>query len=125
LIKASEARKASYFCASFLTSFLFCIISTVSRSILINTHLVELLQILNGHEGELLVELLCSVDIHSVGENAERHSGSGNMGQSDGSRESLVPLGVVVLETDLEFDGLDKVPLLSTGLLVGLQGRLG
>lgn len=89
------------------------------------THLVKLLQILNGHEGELLVELLCSVDIHGVGENAERHSGSGNMGQSDGSRESLVPLGVVVLETDLEFDGLDEVPLLSTGLLVGLQGGLG
>jgi hypothetical protein len=89
------------------------------------TYLVELLQILNGHEGELLVELLSSVDIHSIGENAEGHSRSGNVGQSDGSRESLVPLGVVVLETDLEFDGLDEVPLLSTGLLVGLQGGLG
>jgi hypothetical protein len=89
------------------------------------TYLVELLQVLDGHEGEFLIELLCSVDIGSVGENAKRHSGSGNMGQSDGSRESLVPLGVVVLETNLEFDGLDKVPLLSTSLLVGLQGRLG
>lgn len=47
------------------------------------------------------------------------------MGQSNGSRESLVTLGVVVLETDLEFDGLDEVPLFSTGLLVGLQRGLG
>jgi hypothetical protein len=88
-------------------------------------YLVELLQVLDGHEGEFLVELLGSVDIHGVGENAERHPGSRNMGKSDGTRESLVTLGVVVLETDLEFDGLNKVPLLSTGLLVGLQGRLG
>ena len=32
----------------------------------------------------------------------------------DGSRETLVSLGVVVLESDLELNGLDEVPLLLT-----------
>lgn len=35
----------------------------------------------------------------------------------DGTRETLVALGVVVLETDLELDGLDEVSLL---LAVGI-----
>ena len=45
---------------------------------------------------------------------------SGEEGEDllDGARETLVALGVVVLETDLELDGLDKVALL-------LAGRLG
>jgi len=47
--------------------------------------LVELLQVLNGHERELLVELLGTVDIGSVGKNAELHTGSGNVGELDGS----------------------------------------
>ena len=39
----------------------------------------------------------------------------------DGTRETLVALGVVVLETDLELDGLDEVALL---LAVGLGEEL-
>ena len=27
----------------------------------------------------------------------------------DGSRETLVPLGIIIFQTDLEFNGLDKV----------------
>jgi len=44
--------------------------------------------------------------------------------------ETLVPLGVVVLQSDLELNGLDKVPLLSdSGTIVvlgglSLEGRL-
>ena len=34
----------------------------------------------------------------------------------DGARETLVSLGVVVFETDLELNGLDKLPLLFLGL---------
>jgi len=30
----------------------------------------------------------------------------------DSSRETLIPLGIVVLETNLEFDGLNEVTLL-------------
>ena len=33
----------------------------------------------------------------------------------DGARETLVPLGVVVLEANLKLDGLDEVALLLTG----------
>lgn len=40
------------------------------------------------------------------------HSGTGNAGQLDGTRETLVTLGVIVLQTDLELDGLEEVPLL-------------
>jgi len=46
------------------------------------------------------------------------------------THETLVPLGVVVLQTDLELDGLDEVPLLSDGgtivvlLSLSLEGRL-
>ena len=52
------------------------------------------------------------------------------MGQLDGTGESLVSLGVVVLQTDLQLDGLDEVSLLSGDgtifvlLLVSLQGGL-
>ena len=49
-------------------------------------------------------------EMHTVTENA-----------LDGSRETLVTLGVVVLETDLELDGLDEVALL---LAVGLGEEL-
>jgi len=105
--------------------------------------LVELLQVLNGHEGKLLVELLSTVDIGSIGKNAELHTGSGNVGELDSTglkvsqvrihscscyrftHETLVPLGVVVLETDLELNGLDEVSLLTTGLFPSGLTRLG
>ena len=37
---------------------------------------------------------------------------SGIINALDGARETLVALGVVVLETNLELDGLDEVALL-------------
>lgn len=40
------------------------------------------------------------------------HVGTGNGRQLDGTRETLVTLGVVVLQTDLKLDGLEEVPLL-------------
>lgn len=42
----------------------------------------------------------------------------------ENTHETLVPLGVVVLKTNLELDGLNEVPLLTTGLLVVLEGGL-
>lgn len=63
--------------------------------------LVELLQVLDGHELEL--NELSSVDISSVGQNAQRHSWARDVRQLNGSRETLVPLGVVVLESDLNY----------------------
>ena len=42
----------------------------------------------------------------------DAHSRSWDLGQLDGSRETLVPLGIVVLEADLQLDGLEEVSLL-------------
>ncbi len=40
------------------------------------------------------------------------HSRAGNLGKADGSRETLVTLRIIVLEADLELDGLEEVSLL-------------
>lgn len=42
----------------------------------------------------------------------EGHVGTRDGGQADGARETLVTLGVVVLQTDLKLDGLEEVSLL-------------
>jgi len=76
---------------------------------------VELLQVVNGHV--LKLNLLGAIDVGSIGENANRHTRTRDIGKLDGSRETLIPLGVVVLETNLELDGLDEVALL---LAVGI-----
>jgi hypothetical protein len=46
------------------------------------------------------------------------HVGAGNNRETDGSRETLVTLRIIVLETDLEFDSFEEVSLL------GLRGVL-
>jgi len=83
--------------------------------------LVELLQVINGHV--LKLDLLGSVNVSGIGENADGHPGSGDVGELDGSRESLVSLRVVVLKTDLELDGLNKVPLLASLLVERRTGK--
>lgn len=40
------------------------------------------------------------------------HVGTRDGGQTDGTGETLVTLGVVVLQTDLKLDGLEEVSLL-------------
>lgn len=40
------------------------------------------------------------------------HVGTGDGRQTDGTRETLVTLGVVVLQTDLKLNGLEEVTLL-------------
>lgn len=101
--------------------------------------LVELLQVINRLVLE--VDELGSVDVGSVGENADAHSWSGQVGELDGTRETLVTLGlhnearsegvshpaahsiapgsthIIVLEANLELDGLDEVSLLLLGAL--------
>ena len=72
--------------------------------------LVELLQVLGGHGVNTTV--LGTVDIVLVTENADGHVGARDTGKLDGARETLVTLGVVVLEADLELDGLVKVSAL-------------
>ena len=53
--------------------------------------------------------MLSTINIGSIGKNADGHARAGDVGQLDGSGETLVPLRVVVLETDLELDSLDEV----------------
>jgi len=84
--------------------------------------LVELLQVIDGHVLEL--DLLGTIDIESIGKNADGHTRTGNVGKLDGTRETLVTLRVVVLETDLELDGLDEVTLLTDSGSLSLEGRL-
>lgn len=42
----------------------------------------------------------------------EAHVGAGHGRQTDGAGETLVTLGVIVLQTDLKLDGLEEVSLL-------------
>lgn len=49
------------------------------------------------------------------------HVGAGDGRQADGARETLVTLGVIVLEADLELDSLEEVALLG---LVGVLKEL-
>jgi hypothetical protein len=81
--------------------------------------LVELLQVISAHGIDTMV--LGTVNVVLVTENANAHARTGKGGELDGSGETLVTLGVVVLEADLEFDGLEEVPLLG---LVGVLEEL-
>ena len=91
--------------------------------------LVQLLQVVGGHAVEAVV--LGTVKIVLVTENAiinpsvsrsisnrvtnhipDGHSRTREGRQTDGARETLVTLRVIVLQTDLKLDGLEEVPLL-------------
>ena len=56
-----------------------------------------------------------------VTEHADPHLGARDVGQLDGAAETLVLLRVVVLEADLELDGLGVLPV----LLLGIRHDLG
>merc|ERR1712080_7928 len=79
--------------------------------------LVELLEVVGGHGVDTAV--LGTVEIVLVTQDADGHAGAGDRGQLDGAGETLVTLGVIVLQADLELDGLEEVALL--GLLRVLQ----
>ena len=78
-----------------------------------------LLQVINRHVFQS--NHLRTVDIVLVRKNADRHTRTRDIRELDGARETLVTLRVVVLETNLELDGLDEVALL---LAVGLGEEL-
>lgn len=88
--------------------------------------LVELLEVLNVHAGDAV--LLSLLAVLGVSENAHSHVGTGDLGEPDRAAETLVLLGIVVLETDLELDSLAELTLLLSGFLEhgsdGLADRL-
>lgn len=65
---------------------------------------------------------MCLSDQVSRGLVPDSHVGAGDGRQLDGARETLVTLGVIVLQADLELDGLEEVALLG---LVGVLQELG
>lgn len=81
--------------------------------------LVELLQVIGRHGVDTTV--LGTIEIVLVTEDADGHVGAGDGRQADGAGETLVTLGVIVLEADLELDGLEEVTLLG---LVGVLKEL-
>jgi hypothetical protein len=59
--------------------------------------------------------VLGTINIVLITENADAHSWARDLRKADGSRETLVTLGIVVLEADLQLDGLEEVTLLGFG----------
>ncbi len=53
----------------------------------------------------------------AVAADACLHAGTRRVWQLDDSAKTLIFLRVIVLETDLEFDGLCELPLLGLGAL--------
>jgi len=82
--------------------------------------LVELLQIVSGHVLEL--DLLCTIDVSGISKNADGETRTGNVRELDSARETLVTLGIVVLQANLELDGLNKVTTLLA--VVGLVQKV-
>lgn len=79
--------------------------------------LVQLLQVVAGHGVNTM--MLSAINIVLVTEDADGHAGAGDGREADGSRETLVTLGIVVLQADLEFDRFQEVALL--GLIAVLE----
>ena len=72
--------------------------------------LVEELEVILGHR--VNASSLSSIDVDLVTNDADRELGAGDVRKNDGTRETLLFVGVVVLETDLELNGLKEVALL-------------
>jgi hypothetical protein len=51
----------------------------------------------------------------SISKHAHPHLGARNVRQLNGAAETLVFLRVIVLQTDLKFDGLHELPVLLLG----------
>merc|ERR1712233_207643 len=100
-IKASEAKKASYFLASFLTNFFV---------------LVELFQVIDGHVWDVVFDGF--IDMGLVSEDANGEFWSSGVWELDGTGESLVLLWIVVFEHDLKLNGFSEF---SVFVLAGLD----
>ncbi len=75
--------------------------------------LVELLQAV--HINEVVTSSLGFVAVLGVSDDADLLVGASNVGQTVSTSETLILVYVVVLETDLELDGLEEVSLVGLG----------
>ena len=89
--------------------------------------LVELLKIVHAHV--INTDTIGLFAMGSVSEHAGLDVGPGDAGETEGSRETLVTLRIVVLESDLDLDRFSEVTLLSfhfdTSAGDGLAGGVG
>jgi len=88
--------------------------------------LVQLLQIIDREEID--ADLLGLITVELITEDADGVVGLGDGGELDGARETLVLLGVVVLQTDLELKSLgvsSSLGLTLGGFLLGLGSSGG
>ena len=76
--------------------------------------LVELLQLIKGGNIDIEVHLFGLSLVLSISDQADLEVGTGDVGESDGTDESLILLGIVVLKGNLKFNrfaelaGLDQ-----------------
>ena len=78
--------------------------------------LLVLVQLLEGFDILAVdTDLSGGINVNLVSENAELHSGLAFAGELDGSGETLILLGIVVLETNLELNGLNELSVLLLG----------
>merc|ERR1719312_5955 len=77
--------------------------------------LIELLQVVSRHKGNTL--RLCVITMLLVTQEAHLELGAGDVLQLDGSGESLVLLGVIILEANLEVYCLSKLARLVLRML--------
>lgn len=75
--------------------------------------LVEGLETIEVHNINLDALGLDDVEMLGVSDQADSKAWAGDVGEADGSSETLILLWVVVLEADLELDGLLELPLLA------------
>lgn len=75
--------------------------------------LVELLQAV--HIDEVNASSLGFVAVLGISDHADLLVRSGDVGQTVSTGETLILVGIVVLETDLELDGLEEVSLVGLG----------
>ena len=94
--------------------------------------LVEGLEAVKIDDIDVDVLLLDGLQVLGISDEANSELRSGNVRKSDGTSESLILLGIVILQTDLEFNGLNELSLLlffedsSDGLSdLGLSNVLG
>ena len=72
--------------------------------------LVELLELLNIHG--INTNAACLLAVLHITEDAKLHLGAGHVRKLDRAAETLVLLGIIVLQTNLKLNGLSELPLL-------------
>jgi len=75
--------------------------------------LVELLEIFHGHGVD--TSLLGDVLVLEIANDGNSVVGAADVGETEGAGEALVTGGIVVLEVDLEVNGLEELALLALG----------